>query len=304
MEAKGSTWVERSEASHGRCRWTAPLEEAPAYCIHSVLGAADHPIPPTTSAGRGGYGGPPSRRDGRPSLELVDCVLIAHAPLRARGGRHAGGGGGHRLDRPGQPGRHQAHQVRPPADERGRRRGCLRRDARREARLAPATGRHDPVAAQVRARSDTKSEAKSNLECNLRQLGLDGVALGRGRHSGIGNQEGRHMRNQSSRAGIAVAVIVAAVAVACTPAGPKPEQMADAIYGGGDIVTVNDAQPTVEALAVKDGKILADGCARRHREGPQGCDDQGRGPRREDAAAELHRLAQPLHRTRSRWRAR
>ncbi len=34
---------------------------------------------------------------------------------------------------------------------------------------------------------------------------------------------------------------------------------ADAIYIGGPIVTINDAQPTAEALAVKDGKILAVG---------------------------------------------
>jgi hypothetical protein len=50
-----------------------------------------------------------------------------------------------------------------------------------------------------------------------------------------------------------------AVTVGCAPAGPAPEQTADAIYTGGDIVTVNDAQPTAEALAVKDGKILAVG---------------------------------------------
>ena len=34
---------------------------------------------------------------------------------------------------------------------------------------------------------------------------------------------------------------------------------ADTIYTGGDIITVNDSQPTVEALAVLDGKILAVG---------------------------------------------
>ena len=34
---------------------------------------------------------------------------------------------------------------------------------------------------------------------------------------------------------------------------------ADAIYVGGDIVTINDAQPTAEALAVKDGRIVAVG---------------------------------------------
>ena len=38
-----------------------------------------------------------------------------------------------------------------------------------------------------------------------------------------------------------------------------PGQTADTIYVGGDIVTVNDAQPAVEALATKDGVILAVG---------------------------------------------
>jgi predicted amidohydrolase YtcJ len=36
----------------------------------------------------------------------------------------------------------------------------------------------------------------------------------------------------------------------------KPEQAADTIYTGGTILTVNDSQPTAEAVAVKDGKIL------------------------------------------------
>jgi predicted amidohydrolase YtcJ len=34
---------------------------------------------------------------------------------------------------------------------------------------------------------------------------------------------------------------------------------ADAIYFGGDIVTVNDSMPTAEAIAIKDGKIIAVG---------------------------------------------
>ncbi|RYD40237.1 MAG: amidohydrolase, partial [Verrucomicrobiaceae bacterium] len=34
---------------------------------------------------------------------------------------------------------------------------------------------------------------------------------------------------------------------------------ADTIYSGGDIITINDASPAAEALAVKDGKILAVG---------------------------------------------
>jgi predicted amidohydrolase YtcJ len=37
------------------------------------------------------------------------------------------------------------------------------------------------------------------------------------------------------------------------------KQVADVIYTGGDIVTINDAQPTAEAVAVADGKIIAVG---------------------------------------------
>ena len=49
-------------------------------------------------------------------------------------------------------------------------------------------------------------------------------------------------------------------AVALTAcARPEPASPADTIYFGGDIVTINDDQPTVEAVAVKDGKILAVG---------------------------------------------
>lgn len=36
---------------------------------------------------------------------------------------------------------------------------------------------------------------------------------------------------------------------------------ADTIYSGGKIITISDAQPTIEAVAVKDGKILAVGNA-------------------------------------------
>jgi predicted amidohydrolase YtcJ len=46
---------------------------------------------------------------------------------------------------------------------------------------------------------------------------------------------------------------------ASTAAAPAPRQTADTIYSGGDIVTVNDVQPTAEAVAVKDGRILAVG---------------------------------------------
>jgi predicted amidohydrolase YtcJ len=57
---------------------------------------------------------------------------------------------------------------------------------------------------------------------------------------------------------LALAIATAAVwASGCSAPGNK--QAADTIYTGGDIVTVNDAQPTVEALAVKDGRILGVG---------------------------------------------
>jgi predicted amidohydrolase YtcJ len=40
---------------------------------------------------------------------------------------------------------------------------------------------------------------------------------------------------------------------------PDAASTADAIYFGGPIITVNDAQPSVEAVAVKDGKIFVVG---------------------------------------------
>ncbi len=43
------------------------------------------------------------------------------------------------------------------------------------------------------------------------------------------------------------------------PDPPVPTVVADAIYSGGPIVTVDDDQPTAEALAIKDGRILAVG---------------------------------------------
>jgi hypothetical protein len=61
-------------------------------------------------------------------------------------------------------------------------------------------------------------------------------------------------------------LIVSVVATAAFVAGcrtPVPSAAqgaaADTIYTGGDIITVNDAQPSVEAVAVGDGRILAVG---------------------------------------------
>ena len=50
---------------------------------------------------------------------------------------------------------------------------------------------------------------------------------------------------------------LALLASGCKPSNPA--LLADAIYVGGPIVTVNDKQPSAEALAVKGGKILAVG---------------------------------------------
>jgi hypothetical protein len=38
---------------------------------------------------------------------------------------------------------------------------------------------------------------------------------------------------------------------------------ADTIYTGGDIVTIDDAKPSSEAVAVRDGRIVAAGLATR-----------------------------------------
>ena len=52
-----------------------------------------------------------------------------------------------------------------------------------------------------------------------------------------------------------LAVVAALLIGACTN-GPAPEKVADLIYTGGEIITLNDTQPTAEAIAIKDGKIL------------------------------------------------
>lgn len=56
---------------------------------------------------------------------------------------------------------------------------------------------------------------------------------------------------------IFVAFTLALLTSGCKTSGPSV--LADSIYTGGHIVTMNDGQPTVEALAIKDGKILATG---------------------------------------------
>ncbi len=54
------------------------------------------------------------------------------------------------------------------------------------------------------------------------------------------------------------ALIVTAFLAGCDK-GPPPAAVADAIYTGGDIITMNERQPGAEALAVKGGRIVAVG---------------------------------------------
>ena len=62
---------------------------------------------------------------------------------------------------------------------------------------------------------------------------------------------------KKSTAGLLISVIAAMLSTAAAQA--QDATIADTIYVGGDIVTINDGQPAAEALAVKDGKILAVG---------------------------------------------
>jgi len=59
------------------------------------------------------------------------------------------------------------------------------------------------------------------------------------------------------RRSFAVVFALGMLVSGCKPSGPAI--VADAIYAGGPIVTVNDVQPDAEALAVKDGRIVAVG---------------------------------------------
>jgi predicted amidohydrolase YtcJ len=55
-----------------------------------------------------------------------------------------------------------------------------------------------------------------------------------------------------------IALVVVIWIGSCTHT-PEPEQVANVIYTSGDIITINDSHPTAEAIAVKDGRILAVG---------------------------------------------
>ncbi len=65
-----------------------------------------------------------------------------------------------------------------------------------------------------------------------------------------------HRRESSSRV-VPVALAACLTLAAC--GGSEPEYAADTIYHSGPIVTVDEANPSAEALAVRDGRIVAVG---------------------------------------------
>ena len=74
------------------------------------------------------------------------------------------------------------------------------------------------------------------------------------------------MREKTRYAGWYLAITLLLVACSNEPDGHRSvpaetpsHEVADTIYFGGDILTMNDAQPSAEAVAVKDGKIIAVG---------------------------------------------
>ena len=68
----------------------------------------------------------------------------------------------------------------------------------------------------------------------------------------------RHRRFTAPRSW-AHALSVSAMAVFAACGGSEPENAAETIYHGGPIVTVDEANPTAEAVAVRDGRIVAVG---------------------------------------------
>ena len=69
---------------------------------------------------------------------------------------------------------------------------------------------------------------------------------------------------------------------------------ADTIYHGGDVITLDTEQPAAEAVAIKDGKILAVGKSTDVLEAPRRGDAGGR-PCRQDARTRFRRWPQPFH---------
>src|SRR5262245_6342501 len=98
-------------------------------------------------------------------------------------------------------------------------------------------------------RSETRLWLWPVQPCRMQNLGIHWVAAHQ-RGASMGGLSVRRRFNCSCARTIAVAAILACAAEA---------QVADTIYTCGSIVTIDDAQPTAEALAVNGGKIRAVG---------------------------------------------
>jgi predicted amidohydrolase YtcJ len=85
-------------------------------------------------------------------------------------------------------------------------------------------------------------------------LGRDAAAHQAGRRGVLGGMA----RLAAGAAGVAIGPGLFRCAAAQTPV-PATGGPAEAIYSGGPILTMNDAQPTAEAVAVRGGRILAVG---------------------------------------------
>ena len=68
-----------------------------------------------------------------------------------------------------------------------------------------------------------------------------------------------HHRVRPKRSLVSIITVAVAIWVGFNTGASAIEQEANAIYTDGDIITINDSQPSAEAIAVKDGKILAVG---------------------------------------------
>ena len=65
--------------------------------------------------------------------------------------------------------------------------------------------------------------------------------------------------DRTKRGLLSIAIVAGIAWISACTYSPSSVQIADVIYAGGDIITMNDAQPIVEAIAIRDGKIVAVG---------------------------------------------
>ena len=161
--------------------------------------------------------------------------------------------------------------------------------------LAPGAGRADQAPRGDRQRQPVLPGGAR------RQLPRQRPRSGARRPDGADGHKGPVQKETSMHTRMLLTALVIGglgLAAACqapsSPASSAPAQPADSIYTGGDIVTVDDAQPYRRGGRRQGRQDPRRRHARRRRARPQGQRDDGRRPRRQDAAARLPRPAQPL----------